>query len=106
MLYWLWRWPGNSVYANVSFVQTGGQASTAPPDTTAFAHRNNDWYMIWYLKWSSKDSAGTVNTHLAWLNDFYETIRPYVITDGVSELSGSLADGLSAAILCEQSAPA
>ena len=42
-------------------------------------HRDNDWYMIWYLKWNEKDSAETVDENLAWLGAFYDAMRPFTI---------------------------
>lgn len=81
MLYWLRRWPGTSIYARLSFLQTGGQANAVPSAATAFVHRDNDWYMLWYLKWSSKDSSETVNANLAWLSDFYDAMSPYAIAE-------------------------
>ena len=53
MLYWLRRWSGTSVYARVSLLRTGGRANAVPPHETAFVHRDNEWYMLWYLKWLS-----------------------------------------------------
>ncbi len=78
-LYWLRRWPGTSIYANLSFLQTGGQASTVPADATAFVHRDNNWFMLWYLKWSGSDSVDSVEANLAWLGEFYDAISPYAI---------------------------
>jgi FAD/FMN-containing dehydrogenase len=79
VLYWLRRWPGTDVYARLSFLRTGGKANAVPSDATAFVHRDNDWYMIWYLKWNEKDSAGTVAENLAWLGAFYDAMRPFTI---------------------------
>jgi FAD/FMN-containing dehydrogenase len=78
-LYWLRRWPGTDLYARLSFLRTGGKANTVPSDATAFVHRDNDWYMLWYLKWSEKDSAETVGQNLAWLGAFYDAMRPFTI---------------------------
>jgi FAD/FMN-containing dehydrogenase len=79
IIYWLRRWPGTSVWARLSFLRTGGKANTVPSDATAFVHRDNDWYMIWYLKWSEEDSAETVAGNLAWLGAFYDAMRPFTI---------------------------
>ncbi|HTW04421.1 MAG TPA: FAD-binding oxidoreductase [Streptosporangiaceae bacterium] len=79
MIYWLRRWPGTSKYANISFLQTGGQANAVPARATAFVHRDNDWYMVWYLKWKREDSRSLVRANLAWLNAFYNAIAPYAI---------------------------
>ena len=79
ILYWLRRWPGTSVWARLSFLRTGGKANTVPSDATAFVHRDNDWYMIWYLKWNEEDSAETVAENLAWLGAFYDAMRPFTI---------------------------
>ncbi|MGH3405048.1 MAG: FAD-binding oxidoreductase [Streptosporangiaceae bacterium] len=81
MIHWLRRWPGTSIYARVSFLQTGGQANALPATATAFVHRDNDWYMVWYLKWSSKDSARTVSENLAWLSAFYDAMAPYALPE-------------------------
>jgi FAD/FMN-containing dehydrogenase len=78
-LHWLRRWPGTDVYARLSFLRTGGKANTVSPGATAFVHRDNDWYMIWYLKWNEKDSADTVDQNLAWLGAFYDAMRPFTI---------------------------
>ncbi len=64
MLYRPRRWPGTSVYARVSFLRGRGQANAVPPDATAFVHRDNEWYMIWYLKWGRKDSKTRVAENL------------------------------------------
>jgi len=69
LIHWLRRWPGTSLYARVSFLQTGGQANAVPATATAFVHRDNDWYMVWHLKWTSKDSDRTVAENLAWCRD-------------------------------------
>jgi FAD/FMN-containing dehydrogenase len=79
MVYWLRRWPGTSKYANISFLQTGGQANAVPARATAFVHRDNDWYMVWYLKWKKQDSSSLVRANLAWLDAFYNAIAPYAI---------------------------
>jgi FAD/FMN-containing dehydrogenase len=79
ILYWLRRWPGTDVYARLSFLRTGGKANTVPSDATAFVHRDNDWYMIWYLKWNENDSEETVAENLAWLSAFYDAMRPFTI---------------------------
>lgn len=79
MLYWLRRWPGTSVYARVSLLRTGGRANAVRPDATAFVHRDNQWYMLWYLKWGEKDSKALVAENLAWLSAFYDAIAPYAI---------------------------
>jgi hypothetical protein len=79
MLYWLRRWPGTSIYARVSLLRTGGRANAVPPDATAFVHRDNQWYMLWYLKWGEEDSKALVAENLAWLSDFYDAIRPYAL---------------------------
>jgi FAD/FMN-containing dehydrogenase len=79
MLYWLRRWPGTSVYARVSFLRTGGEANAVPSNATAFVHRDNEWYMLWYLKWGRDDSARTVAANLAWLSAFYDAMARYTI---------------------------
>ena len=79
MLYWLRRWPGTSVYARVSFLRTGGRANAVPPHATAFVHRDNEWYMLWYLKWGEEDSKAVVAENLAWLSAFYDSIAPYAL---------------------------
>lgn len=95
MIYWLRRWPGTSIYARVSFLQTGGQANAVPSDATAFVHRDNDWYMLWYLKWSNEDSAETVDANLAWLDDFYDAVSPYAIPEAYQNfLDPSLTNAL------------
>jgi FAD/FMN-containing dehydrogenase len=95
ILYWLRRWPGTDVYARLSFLRTGGKANSVPSDATAFAHRDNDWYMIWYLKWNQNDSAQTVAENLAWLSAFYDAMRPYTIPQAYQNfVDPSLADYL------------
>src|SRR5262249_27432354 len=79
MLHWLRRWPGTSVYARVSFLRTGGRANSVPAHETAFVHRDNQWYMLWYLKWSKQDSKALVAENLAWLNAFYVSTAPYAL---------------------------
>ncbi|HEX3487770.1 MAG TPA: FAD-binding oxidoreductase [Streptosporangiaceae bacterium] len=96
LLHWLRRWPGTSIYARISFLQTGGQANAIPPTATAFVHRDNDWYMLWYLKWSRKDSAATVRENLAWLSAFYDAMAPYAIPEAYQNfVDPSLRDYLS-----------
>lgn len=95
MLYWLRRWPGTSIYARISFLQTGGQANAVRSDATAFVHRDNDWYMLWYLKWSEKDSVKTVSANLAWLSAFYNAVSPYAIAEAYQNFTDpSLTDFL------------
>lgn len=79
IFYWMRRWPGTDIYAQLSLLRTGGKANTVRSDATAFVHRDNDWYMIWYLKWNYKDSAQTVDENLAWLGAFYDAMRPFTI---------------------------
>ena len=63
----------------VSLLRTGGRANAVPPQATAFVHRDNEWYMLWYLKWDKKDSKSLVAENLAWLTAFYDSIRPYAL---------------------------
>ncbi len=79
MLHWMRRWPGTSVYARVSFLRTGGRANSVPAHETAFVHRDNEWYMLWYLKWGRNDSKALVAENLAWLSDFYDAIAPFAL---------------------------
>lgn len=96
LLHWLRRWPGTSIYARVSFLQTGDKANAVPASATAFVHRDNDWYMVWYLKWSSKDSARTVSENLAWLSAFYDAMAPYALPEAYQNfVDPSLRDYLS-----------
>jgi len=79
MLWWLRRWPGTSIYAQLSFLRTGGRANAVAPHETAFVHRGNEWYMIWYLKWGEEDGKELVAENLAWLSAFYDAMAPYAI---------------------------
>jgi len=79
MLCWMRRWPGTSKYAQLSFLRTGGRANAVSPHETAFVHRGNEWYMIWYLKWGKEDSRALVAKNLAWLNAFYDAMAPYAL---------------------------
>jgi FAD/FMN-containing dehydrogenase len=53
--------------------------NAVPARATAFVHRDNDWYMVWYLKWKREDSRSLVRANLAWLDAFYNAIAPYAI---------------------------
>jgi FAD/FMN-containing dehydrogenase len=79
MLHWLRRWPGTSIYARVSLLRTGGRANAVAAPETAFVHRDNEWYLLWYLKWDKKDSKALVAENLAWLHDFYDAMAPYAL---------------------------
>jgi FAD/FMN-containing dehydrogenase len=95
MLYWLRRWPGTSVYARVSLLRTGGRANAVSPHATAFVHRDNQWYMLWYLKWGEEDSKALVAENLAWLSGFYDAIAPYALPEAyVNFTDPSLKDYL------------
>jgi len=96
MLRWLRRWPGTSIYAQLSFLRTGGRANAVAPHETAFVHRGNDWYMIWYLKWGKEDSRALVAENLAWLDAFYHAMAPYAIPQAYQNFTDpSLKDYLS-----------
>lgn len=95
MLHWLRRWPGTSVYARVSFLSTGGRANALPAEATAFVHRGNEWYMIWYLKWGEKDSRARVAENLRWLSDFYDAMAPHALPEAYQNFTDpSLKDYL------------
>jgi Berberine and berberine like len=96
ILKWLRQWPGTSIYANVSFLRTGGQANEVPSDATAFVHRNNDWFLVFYLKWDTNtDSEETINANLAWLSAFYDELAQFGIGEAYQNfLDPSLTDYL------------
>jgi hypothetical protein len=73
------RWPGTSMYGRVPLLRTGGRANAVRSRETAFVHRDNGWYMLWYLKWSEEDCKELVAENLAWLSAFYDAIRPYAL---------------------------
>ena len=95
IFHWLRRWPGTSKYCNISFLQTGDKANSVPANATAFVHRDNDWYMLWYLKWSREDSRARVQANLAWLSAFYDAMRPFTIPQAYQNfMDPSLTDYL------------
>jgi hypothetical protein len=96
ILKWLRQWPGNSIYANLSILRTGGQSNKVSPHATAFVHRDNDWCLVFYLKWDrDKDSQGLINANLAWLNAFYNELAPFGIGEAYQNfLDPSLPDFL------------
>jgi FAD/FMN-containing dehydrogenase len=96
VLKWLRQWPGTSIFANLSFLRTGGQANQVPSDATAFVHRNNDWLLVFYLKWNRNvDSEATINANLAWLSAFYNELAAFGIGEAYQNfLDPSLDDFL------------
>ena len=77
------------MYANLSFLRTGGQANETVDDATAFVHRNNEWSAVFYLKWNAnKDSAESISANLAWLNEFYDELAQF----GVGEAYQNFLD--------------
>ena len=96
VLKWLRQWPGTPMYANLSFLRTGGQANETTADATAFVHRDNDWLAVFYLKWhANADSAGSIHANLAWLNGFYSELAQFGIGEAYQNfLDPSLSDFL------------
>jgi len=56
----------------------GGMMSRIPEDQTPFPHRNGTIYKIQYVATWQDGEAATANKHMAWINDLYDYMEPYV----------------------------
>jgi hypothetical protein len=74
--------PGKKIIAGpngIVFFQTGGSINTIGAGDTAFVHRNNNWLMAIQAHWKVVEEGPNEVVALTWLNDFYDTMRPFTI---------------------------
>ncbi|GAC1480326.1 MAG: FAD-binding oxidoreductase [Ktedonobacteraceae bacterium] len=55
----------------------GGALNRVAPDATAFAHRNALFSAQYSASWNASDAASVVAANRAWLNDTWNSMRPF-----------------------------
>jgi FAD/FMN-containing dehydrogenase len=56
----------------------GGAINRVAADATAFVHRNALFSIQYTASWNPTDPSSTVSANLAWLNNTWQAMRPYV----------------------------
>ncbi len=55
----------------------GGAINRVAPDATAFVHRNALFSIQYAATWNASDPASIVAANHTWLNNMWQTMRPY-----------------------------
>ena len=81
LLEWIGRMPGVPSHLpddSVAIFGFGGAVKDLAPDATAFVHRRDDVLFTCSALWEPQDAPDAVAANLAWLDDFYAAMQPYL----------------------------
>lgn len=73
------RSQGSSAIANggIGLDASGGAINRVPASATAFAHRSALFSAQYTANWNASDPASVIAANRSWLNDLWQTLRPY-----------------------------
>jgi FAD/FMN-containing dehydrogenase len=81
MLEWVGKMPGvpsRLPEDSVAIFGFGGKVKDIAPDATAFVHRKDDILFTCSALWEPEDEPDLIAANLAWLEDFYAAMQPYL----------------------------
>jgi FAD/FMN-containing dehydrogenase len=61
----------------IGFDAAGGAINRVPANATAFVHRNALFSAQYTANWSAGDPASVVSANHTWLNNLWQSVRPY-----------------------------